>query len=105
MFLFGNSSEEEEEEEEVSEDEEEAETEEDEEDANDNTCTVCKKGGKLLCCDNCPLSYHLRCADPPLSKVPKGRWLCQACKKAENRAGKIKIAKGGCGSCRIKRFS
>lgn len=29
-------------------------------------CEVCDLGGNLLCCDNCPRTYHLECLDPPL---------------------------------------
>ena len=42
-------------------------------------CFVCKDGGELLCCDKCPLAYHLECAFPPLKKIPVGEWLCQKC--------------------------
>ncbi len=42
-------------------------------------CFVCKDGGELLCCDKCPLAYHLECAFPPLKKIPGGEWLCQKC--------------------------
>ena len=42
-------------------------------------CYACKDGGELLCCDKCPLAYHLECAFPPLKKIPDGEWLCQKC--------------------------
>lgn len=29
-------------------------------------CVVCELGGKLLCCDTCPRTYHLECLDPAL---------------------------------------
>ena len=32
-------------------------------DANDDFCTVCKKGGILICCDHCHRSYHKGCAE------------------------------------------
>ena len=32
-------------------------------DANDDFCTVCKKGGVLICCDHCHRSYHKGCAE------------------------------------------
>ncbi|XP_033735417.1 bromodomain adjacent to zinc finger domain protein 1A-like [Pecten maximus] len=92
---------EEEEEEEADSDEEEGEEEEDEaeeeedeeeEENNDNLCAVCSKAGMLICCDTCPLSYHLACAKPALKKVPKGKWLCQICSGVEKQ-GKIKLVK------------
>ena len=29
-------------------------------------CYTCKDGGELLCCDFCPLAYHLGCLTPPM---------------------------------------
>lgn len=28
---------------------------------NVNWCFICTKGGKLLCCDQCPSSFHTEC--------------------------------------------
>ena len=42
-------------------------------------CHVCKDGGELLCCDKCPLAYHLECTFPPIKKIPNGDWWCQKC--------------------------
>ena len=69
----------------------EAEDEASSEEENDETCAVCGVGGTLICCDNCPLSYHLACAQPPLKKVPKRKWLCQICSGEDSKAGKIKF--------------
>lgn len=74
-----------------SEEEEEAEDEASSEEELDTLCAVCDKGGTLVCCDNCPLSYHLTCAKPALKKVPKGKWLCQICNGTDTKAGKIKM--------------
>lgn len=46
-------------------------------------CDVCDLGGDLLCCDSCPRTYHLECLDPPLKRIPSGRWECPKCVKVE----------------------
>lgn len=46
-------------------------------------CTVCEAcgeasdPGRLLLCDDCDISYHTYCLDPPLHTVPKGSWKCK----------------------------
>lgn len=46
-------------------------------------CTVCEAcgeasdPGRLLLCDDCDISYHTYCLDPPLHTVPKGAWKCK----------------------------
>lgn len=42
-------------------------------------CVVCDVGGNLLCCDFCPRTYHLQCLDPPLKRIPMGKWQCPSC--------------------------
>ncbi|CAN0911844.1 Protein CHROMATIN REMODELING 4 [Linum grandiflorum] len=42
-------------------------------------CVMCDRGGKLLCCDSCPQVYHIQCLDPPLKRVPMGKWQCPKC--------------------------
>ncbi|CAA0825370.1 Protein CHROMATIN REMODELING 4 [Striga hermonthica] len=42
-------------------------------------CEVCELGGKLLCCDSCPRTYHLECLDPALKRIPTGKWECPTC--------------------------
>ncbi|OWM87108.1 hypothetical protein CDL15_Pgr027043 [Punica granatum] len=42
-------------------------------------CVVCDLGGNLLCCDSCPRTYHLQCLNPPLKRIPNGRWQCPKC--------------------------
>ncbi|XP_052058413.1 bromodomain adjacent to zinc finger domain protein 1A-like [Mytilus californianus] len=72
--------------------EEEDSEEEQESDEEDVECAVCNKGGTLICCDACPLFYHLGCANPQLKKVPRGKWLCQIC-LGTGTSGKIKLPK------------
>ncbi|KAI5385613.1 hypothetical protein KIW84_072282 [Lathyrus oleraceus] len=42
-------------------------------------CVICDLGGNLLCCDSCPRTYHLQCLDPPLKRIPMGKWQCPSC--------------------------
>ncbi|UYV74703.1 BAZ1A [Cordylochernes scorpioides] len=58
--------------------------EDDSEDSNDDVCDKCHKGGTLMCCDNCPLAFHLECTD--LRRIPRGTWHCPKCiSKAQKR--------------------
>jgi len=46
----------------------------------DRICMVCSKKGKnLVSCDGCPKAYHIDCLEPPLSRLPKGKWFCSVC--------------------------
>lgn len=50
---------------------------------NHDSCDACNEPGNLLiCCDQCPSSFHLQCHDPPLSQgeIPAGIWLCHNCR-------------------------
>lgn len=45
-------------------------------------CTGCNQAGnddQVLLCDECDLSWHTYCLDPPLDEVPHGKWLCPRC--------------------------
>ncbi len=42
-------------------------------------CYLCKDGGELLCCDQCPLTYHMKCLIPPMEIIPDGEWVCPRC--------------------------
>ncbi|XP_061168116.1 bromodomain adjacent to zinc finger domain protein 1A-like isoform X2 [Saccostrea echinata] len=85
-----------EEDEEEDSDEEMMEESDEEDEENDNVCAVCSTGGMLVCCDTCPLVYHLDCAIPPLKKVPRGKWQCQLC-TGITTTGKIKLPKAKAG--------
>uniref|UniRef100_A0A0R3XBN0 PHD-type domain-containing protein n=1 Tax=Hydatigena taeniaeformis TaxID=6205 RepID=A0A0R3XBN0_HYDTA len=65
--------------------------EEGERDEHQEYCSECRDGGDLICCENCPASYHLGCLDPPLSQIPEGVWLCPrcGCKPLKGRVSKI----------------
>jgi len=60
----------------------------DEDDEHMEFCRVCKEGGELLCCANCPSAYHLACCDPPLTEVPEEGWICARC-ACEPLPGKV----------------
>lgn len=57
-------------------------------------CAMCSEGGELLCCDTCPLAYHIQCAYPPLRRIPRGNWACQVCTGADEERPR---------SCRVKK--
>ena len=62
------------------EEEEEEEVMDDSEGEHADYCFLCKDGGELLCCDRCPLAYHLGCLIPPLKVIPTGDWACPRCR-------------------------
>lgn len=48
-----------------------------------SSCVVCKKRGKLVCCDGCINAVHLHCVG--LRKVPAGAFYCPACQDLKKR--------------------
>ncbi|KAI4332040.1 hypothetical protein L6164_016981 [Bauhinia variegata] len=48
-------------------------------------CVVCDLGGNLLCCDSCPRTYHLQCLNPPLKRIPNGKWQCPSCSQGNDQ--------------------
>ncbi|XP_052227577.1 chromodomain-helicase-DNA-binding protein Mi-2 homolog isoform X2 [Dreissena polymorpha] len=62
-----------------------------EEDDHNEFCRVCKDGGELMCCDQCPSSYHPHCLYPPVKEVPQGEWICPRCSCPPLKAKVAKI--------------
>ncbi|KAM4702554.1 histone acetyltransferase KAT6B [Rhinophrynus dorsalis] len=63
------------------------------------TCSACRIQGKnadnMLFCDSCDRGFHMECCDPPLSRMPKGMWICHVCrpKKKGRKILQEKVAK------------
>ncbi|XP_033189061.1 ATP-dependent chromatin assembly factor large subunit isoform X4 [Bombus vancouverensis nearcticus] len=55
-----------------------------------NVCCICKSGGKLISCDTCSNFYHVECIEPPLTRAPRGRWVCSDCKDRKDRKTNIR---------------
>ncbi|KAI3712104.1 hypothetical protein L1987_70653 [Smallanthus sonchifolius] len=46
-------------------------------DEHDDSCGLCGDGGELICCDNCPSTFHLKCLC--VEELPEGNWYCSKC--------------------------
>ncbi|KAI7738519.1 hypothetical protein M8C21_000223 [Ambrosia artemisiifolia] len=46
-------------------------------DEHDDSCGLCGDGGELICCDNCPSTFHLKCLC--VEELPEGNWYCSRC--------------------------
>lgn len=46
---------------------------------NRDSCSICRNGGDLVLCDNCPKSFHLDCLKLKESDLPDGSWYCTNC--------------------------
>eukprot|EP01091_Cochliopodium_minus_P018448 TRINITY_DN748_c0_g2_i1.p1 TRINITY_DN748_c0_g2~~TRINITY_DN748_c0_g2_i1.p1 ORF type:complete len:685 (+),score=199.84 TRINITY_DN748_c0_g2_i1:55-2109(+) len=46
---------------------------------NNDHCEACGEGGSLLCCEDCPKSFHFVCLDPPITEIPEEAWFCRSC--------------------------
>lgn len=51
-------------------------------DSNQQVCGKCSGVGSLLCCDFCPLAFHLSCVGMTEHDVPAGQWACPACQSS-----------------------
>mmetsp|Transcript_8549 Transcript_8549/g.25542 ORF Transcript_8549/g.25542 Transcript_8549/m.25542 type:complete len:656 (+) Transcript_8549:191-2158(+) len=55
-------------------------------------CAKCGDGDDLLCCDSCPLSYHIECLEPPLTEMPEGKWRCPPCTNMYQKSGYVNMS-------------
>lgn len=46
-------------------------------DLSDDKCGLCGDMGELICCDNCPSTFHLACLET--QELPEGSWYCMHC--------------------------
>lgn len=49
------------------------------------TCDQAANADDLLICDSCDKGFHMDCLEPPLNKLPEGRWICPICVPPPNR--------------------
>lgn len=60
-------------------------------DTSDDYCAVCRCGGELVCCDECPRVYHIECHVPSLNEASMNeRWRCGLCIEANNSSAGLK---------------
>lgn len=59
---------------------------EDDDDGVPEVCNVCGHGGEVICCDSCPLVFHLLCLNPPKTRVPRGTWFCPECMNPKKKS-------------------
>ncbi|CAK9822646.1 Bromodomain adjacent to zinc finger domain protein 1A [Anthophora retusa] len=59
-----------------------------------DVCNACRSGGKLISCDTCLKCYHVECIEPPVARMPRGRWICVDCKDKKDRKMNIKYVRG-----------
>ena len=52
---------------------------------NRESCAICRDGGDLLLCDNCPKSFHMECLKLKKEDIPEGSWYCPTCLPKINR--------------------
>ncbi len=60
-------------------------------DTSEDFCAVCRSGGELVCCDECPRVYHIDCHVPSLNEVTMNdKWKCSLCSEINNSSTTLK---------------
>jgi len=60
-------------------------------DTSEDFCAVCRCGGELVCCDECPRVYHIDCHVPSLNEVTMNdKWKCSLCSEINNSSTTLK---------------
>lgn len=61
-----------------------------------SVCAIChnKQGGTIIFCDgdDCGRAFHLPCARPPLTEIPRGKWYCHMHESSSSGSGKKSAA-------------
>ncbi|XP_043271463.1 bromodomain adjacent to zinc finger domain protein 1A isoform X2 [Venturia canescens] len=52
-------------------------------------CTSCRGNGRLVSCDSCPQRFHIDCLEPPLVRIPRGKWTCHDCRNPRKHSSRI----------------
>ncbi|XP_047341012.1 PHD finger protein EHD3-like isoform X2 [Impatiens glandulifera] len=55
-------------------------------------CLVDKDDDKIILCDACDNAYHIYCMEPPLDRIPNGKWFCRKCDAGLKKIGKVRRA-------------
>ncbi|XP_021951254.1 uncharacterized protein LOC110848362 isoform X3 [Folsomia candida] len=62
------------------------------------TCSICDQSDEqpwIIRCDNCKKLYHMKCLDPPLTRMPKRSklcgWMCSDCGEEELEAEEAEV--------------
>ncbi|KAI5055432.1 hypothetical protein GOP47_0028953 [Adiantum capillus-veneris] len=61
-------------------------------DGHEEFCHKCKEGGRLLCCDGCPIAVHRKCLGYDAKTFTEEDWFCPLCtqKRAAEAVAKAK---------------
>ena len=58
----------------------------------DEPCRRCERTRnpeRMLICDKCSSAYHMECLNPPLQRIPPGKWFCEECMPSLLKSGSV----------------